>query len=127
MANERDAARAQKRGGGRPHIPLDDVLHAANRYSSEPRSDLTPEAHASPVRFALPLPNGTEMPEAAQFAISPDGTQVVVAARRQDRTHGLWLRRLQSLDWRELPYTDRATFPFWSPDGRTSVSLRDGS
>lgn len=43
VANERDAARTQKRGGGRPHIPLDEVLHAGERYSLEPRSDLTPE------------------------------------------------------------------------------------
>jgi RNA polymerase sigma-70 factor (ECF subfamily) len=43
IANERDAARAQKRGGGRAPIPLDDVLHADRRYSLEPRSDLTPD------------------------------------------------------------------------------------
>jgi RNA polymerase sigma factor (sigma-70 family) len=43
IANERDAARAQKRGGGRAHIPLDEVLHAGNRYDLEPRSDLTPD------------------------------------------------------------------------------------
>src|SRR5262245_26164172 len=28
VANQRDAARAQKRGGGCAHIPLDEVLHA---------------------------------------------------------------------------------------------------
>ena len=43
IANERDAARAQKRGGGRAPIPLDDILHADRRYSLEPRSDLTPD------------------------------------------------------------------------------------
>src|SRR4029453_10661341 len=51
IANERDAARARKRGGGRPLIPLDqvlhadrrEVLHADRRYSLEPRSDLTPD------------------------------------------------------------------------------------
>jgi DNA-directed RNA polymerase specialized sigma24 family protein len=43
IANERDAARAQKRGGGRPPIPLDDIVHADRRYSLEPRSDLTPD------------------------------------------------------------------------------------
>jgi RNA polymerase sigma factor (sigma-70 family) len=43
IANERDAARAQKRGGGRAHIPLDEVLHAGNRYDLEPRSDLSPD------------------------------------------------------------------------------------
>lgn len=43
IANERDAARAQKRGGGRAHIPLDEVLHAGDRYSLEPHSDLSPD------------------------------------------------------------------------------------
>jgi RNA polymerase sigma factor (sigma-70 family) len=43
IANERDAARAQKRGGGRVHLPLDEVLHAGDRYSVEPRTDLTPD------------------------------------------------------------------------------------
>lgn len=43
IANERDAARAQKRGGGQAHIPLDEVLHADARYRLEPRSDLTPD------------------------------------------------------------------------------------
>jgi RNA polymerase sigma-70 factor (ECF subfamily) len=43
IANERDAARAQKRGGGRTHLPLDEVLLAGSRYDLEPRSDLTPD------------------------------------------------------------------------------------
>jgi RNA polymerase sigma-70 factor (ECF subfamily) len=43
LANQRDAARAQKRGGGRAHVPLDEVLHASDRYNVEPRSDLTPD------------------------------------------------------------------------------------
>ena len=76
-------------------------------------------AHINPVRFTLSLPDGTAMPDNAQFAVSGDGTQLVVAARRHDGgAQRLWLRRLQSLEWRELPRTDGATFPFWSPDGR---------
>src|SRR5262245_40954936 len=43
IANERDAARAQKRGGGHTHLPLDEVVHAGSRYDLEPRSDLTPD------------------------------------------------------------------------------------
>lgn len=44
IANERDWVRAQKRGGGRAAVPLDDVLRTAERrYSLEPRHDLTPE------------------------------------------------------------------------------------
>jgi RNA polymerase sigma factor (sigma-70 family) len=44
VANERDWARAQKRGGARPPLPLDDVLAMAeSRYTIEPRNDETPE------------------------------------------------------------------------------------
>jgi len=43
IANERDAARTLKRGGGRPPLPLDEVLHAERRYRLEPRCDLTPD------------------------------------------------------------------------------------
>jgi RNA polymerase sigma factor (sigma-70 family) len=43
LANERDAARTLKRGGGRALLPLDDILDAERRYSLEPRTDLTPD------------------------------------------------------------------------------------
>jgi len=44
MANERDWARAQKRGGALAAVPLDGVLHTAeSRYCLEPRHELTPE------------------------------------------------------------------------------------
>jgi RNA polymerase sigma-70 factor (ECF subfamily) len=44
VANEGDRARAQKRGGARPAVPLDDILCTAERrYGLEPRDDLTPE------------------------------------------------------------------------------------
>ena len=44
VANERDWAHAEKRGGGRTALTLDDVLHdAERRYSLEPRDSVTPE------------------------------------------------------------------------------------
>lgn len=42
LADERDKARAQKRGGGRPLISLD-AQEAEERYRLEPAHDLTPE------------------------------------------------------------------------------------
>jgi Tol biopolymer transport system component len=87
--------------------------------SVQPPGHVSEAAHAQAVRFTLTLPDGMQLPEAAQFAVSEDGTQVVVAARgHENRMPSLWLRRLQSLEWRELPRTDGAAFPFWSPDGR---------
>jgi RNA polymerase sigma-70 factor (ECF subfamily) len=42
LADERDRATAQKRGGGRPTIPLDS-LAAETRYRLEPADELTPD------------------------------------------------------------------------------------
>jgi RNA polymerase sigma-70 factor (ECF subfamily) len=42
LANERDRARAKKRGGGRPTLSLD-FASAAERYRLEPADTLTPE------------------------------------------------------------------------------------
>jgi RNA polymerase sigma-70 factor (ECF subfamily) len=42
LANERDRARAAKRGGGQIPVPLD-ADQAEDRYRQEPHSDLTPE------------------------------------------------------------------------------------
>ena len=90
------------------------------RSRSEPAS-----GHANQVRFTLTLPDEAEMPDGAQFAVSADGTQLVVAARRVRGPQRLWIRRLQSLEWREMPGTDGATFPFWSPDSR-HIGFFDG-
>jgi len=73
---------------------------------------------ATTVRFTLSYPEGTEAIEGAQFAVSPDERSVVVAARAADGSTGLWLRRLQALDWQELSATKGAMYPFWSPDSR---------
>jgi RNA polymerase sigma factor (sigma-70 family) len=44
VANERDRAQADKRGGASTTLPLDAVLHLAeHRYNLEPRHDLSPE------------------------------------------------------------------------------------
>ena len=51
-------------------------------------------------------------------AISPDGRAIVFAASRNGITR-LWLRYLDSLDARELPGTEDALLPFWSPDSRS--------
>jgi Tol biopolymer transport system component len=77
-----------------------------------------PPLTSSTVRFTLPYPDGTEAIDGAQFAVSPDGKNVVVAARAADGSSRLWLRRLQALDWQELSGTVGAVYPFWSPDSR---------
>lgn len=70
------------------------------------------------VRFTLPFPNETRALEGPQFAPSPDGTAIALAARGADGQSRLWVRRLRGLDWQELPRTDGAAYPFWSPDSQ---------
>jgi len=44
LANERDAVRAQKRGGGLAPVPLSVALHTGeHRYCLEPRDEMTPD------------------------------------------------------------------------------------
>jgi len=51
-------------------------------------------------------------------ALSPDGTQIAFVANRNG-TAVLWLRALDAIENRALSGTEGASFPFWSPDGRT--------
>jgi hypothetical protein len=38
----------------------------------------------------------------------------------------LWIRSLDSVEAHELPGTEAATYPFWSPDGRSLAFFADG-
>jgi len=51
-------------------------------------------------------------------SLSPDGTRIVFAARRDGKTQ-LWMRPLESTTAQPLAGTDNAQFPFWSPDSRS--------
>ena len=70
------------------------------------------------IRFALPLPDDAESVMRTQFAISPDGSRIVLAARSADGQMRLFVRTLQSMEWRLLTGTEGSRLPFWSPDGR---------
>jgi serine/threonine protein kinase/Tol biopolymer transport system component len=52
------------------------------------------------------------------IALSPDGRQIAFVAN-QNRVPVLWVRPLDAVEARALPGTEGASFPFWSPDGRT--------
>jgi eukaryotic-like serine/threonine-protein kinase len=56
--------------------------------------------------------------ETPQLAVSPDGRYVVFAAGERGVRPRLWLRALDSLALQELPGTEDASFPFWSPDSK---------
>jgi serine/threonine protein kinase len=60
------------------------------------------------------------------LAISPDGQQIAFVATSAGRS-ALWLRSLESGSARPLPGTDGASYPFWSPSGRSLAFFSDDS
>jgi hypothetical protein len=56
----------------------------------------------------------------SSMAQSPDGTEIAFVANR-DRVPLFWVRSLDAPENRALAGTEGASFPFWSPDGRTIV------
>jgi Tol biopolymer transport system component len=74
------------------------------------------------VRFDVPTPASSDL---TSFALSPDGGQLVFAAAEEGQPK-LWVRRLDERTARPLVGTDGATYPFWSPDGRSLGFFADG-
>lgn len=62
----------------------------------------------------------------ADFALSPDGHQIVFVASDDSGTSQLWLRPLATTTAQPLARTEGALAPFWSPDSR-SVGFFIGS
>jgi len=75
------------------------------------------------VRSAITAPPGASFIVSGDFAgpfiLSPDGRHLAFSATNPDGSQFLWVRPLDSTDARMLSGTDGATFPFWSPDGRS--------
>jgi hypothetical protein len=86
-----------------------------------------PTPRSPAVRFEVAMPTGyvltrtTAHTDAAtgpgSIAVSPDGTQIAFLASRNGRSR-LWLRTLSTFESREIPGTEGASGPFWSPDSR---------
>jgi len=75
---------------------------------------------ADPVQFTIAPEENSTLGDPAygvRFAISPDGRQLVFVASSKG-VPMLWLRPLGALVAHALPGTERAMFPFWSPDSR---------
>jgi Tol biopolymer transport system component len=58
--------------------------------------------------------------------LSPDGTYIAFATTGTDGKTALWARLTSAVEARELPGTEGATFPFWSPDSRSLGFFADG-
>ena len=79
----------------------------------------------SPVRADVVPPAGTELEVGFGFgALSPDGKLVVLVARTS-AGEKLFVRTVSTGAVRELPGTDGAQLPFWSPDS-ASVAFFSG-
>jgi serine/threonine protein kinase len=74
-----------------------------------------------PVFSSILAPEGTAFDRFEQLgmAISSDGSELAFVARSADGKSSLWVRSLDSPVARLLPDTEEATYPFWSPDGRS--------
>ena len=92
-----------------------------------------PEART--MQFAMLPPDGWRLTSgtryggvaAAPLAVSPNGRLVAVLARNAEGRDRLWVRSLDSLVARELPGTDGAIGPFWSPDSEWLGFYSNGS
>jgi len=65
-------------------------------------------------RFQVTLPENVQFYE--YVSVSPDGHKLAFTARGSQS--GIWIRDLDTLEWRRLAGTDGAVGPFWSPDSR---------
>jgi serine/threonine protein kinase len=73
----------------------------------------------APVRFQLSPAEGTFFSGSdVPLALSPDGRQIAYVATAADGTRKLWVRSLYSEQQHDLPGTDGARTPFWSPDSQ---------
>src|SRR5215472_1159810 len=63
--------------------------------------------------------------EAGPPAISPDGKEVVFSGKGTGEKQ-LYLRWMDKLAPQAIPGTERATFPFWSPDSKSIAFFADG-
>jgi serine/threonine-protein kinase len=91
------------------------VAMALMLWTRSPASSPT----SSSVRLSVSLPDSARLVTEAfpALALSPLGTHVVYAAQR-DAGPRLYLRRLDTFETKEIPGTEGALSPFFSPDGQ---------
>ena len=67
-------------------------------------------------RLSVVLPDGVTL-DPRHLALSPDGSHLVYPASRGG-TSQLYVRALDQLESKPIPYTEGAMYPFFSPDGK---------
>jgi serine/threonine-protein kinase len=79
-------------------------------------------------RLVITLPPGQQLAgleNGPAIAFSPDGSHLVYVAR-QAAVQQLYLRAMDSVEVKSIPGTERATAPFFSPDGQWIGFFADG-
>src|SRR5262249_1364751 len=59
-------------------------------------------------------------------ALSPDGTRLAFAGAQRGGKSGLWVRPMDEIAAQKVAGTEGASYPFWSPDGRSLGFFADG-
>ena len=82
-----------------------------------------PAQEARVVRSSISQPSDARFVSLGDYAgpvvVSPDGRRIAFVANNASLVRMLYVRELGALEAVALPGTDGATFPFWSPDGRS--------
>jgi Tol biopolymer transport system component len=92
---------------------------------------------AKPVKLAINPPegasflshsnlNGTTL-GVPEIAVAPDGHAVAFVAALPGSQRMLWTRLLEDSTAHSLPGTEKAAFPFWSPDSRWVAFFSEGT
>jgi eukaryotic-like serine/threonine-protein kinase len=76
-------------------------------------------SHERTITSDIQPPEGTTLVPGADLglALSPDGQQLVFAAKLASGSRQLFIREMSDATTRVVPETMGASFPFWSPDG----------
>ena len=115
--------RSLARRGAGPAWLVAGVLLAACVISLAVLWFRTASAPAAVAHLFLPPPAGTKYVSPAVVggptSVSPDGRRLAFVAVGNDGVQRLWVRSLDSPVAAALAGTERASFPFWSPDSRS--------
>ncbi len=77
-------------------------------------------ARPARVRAEINLPEGLTLGQSNDsLALSPNGSELVIAATDAAGKRQLWVRSTDAPSFRPLVGTAGATFPFWSPEGNS--------
>lgn len=86
-----------------------------------------PQKAEPAIRFPVPPPEDTEFLAGGEMSLSPDGRNLAfVTAAGASTSQALWLRSLDSLTAHQIPGTEGASGPFWSPDSQQIGFVANG-